>query len=286
MELFEDNLEDIISKAQRGLEMPNTDLAKHLNCDPQQLRKLRRGDFDTEMIDGLAKALNLSARALRERMMNLNEPVTTLPESIYCITSNCADMRVNAWLLLANDRREALLFDTGAEIGPLQLLLDHLDVPILHLFLTHTHHDHIALVGKLCQKFAGLKLFAPEKETIEGAQLMRDGAIIDWGGWRLQAIATPGHSIGGTSYAIYPQGEPAAAPIAIVVGDALFCGSIGGIRTSAAGMTLRDTYLNALKTIRSKLLIFPAATLLLPGHGPATTVAWEKSYNPFFADSI
>ncbi|MGE9296459.1 MAG: MBL fold metallo-hydrolase, partial [Puniceicoccales bacterium] len=62
-------------------------------------------------------------------------------------------------------------------------------------------------------------------------------------------------------------------PVAIV-GDALFAGSIGGVRAN---------YHGALKMIRERVLSLPGETILCPGHGPITTVAEELQHNPYFA---
>jgi glyoxylase-like metal-dependent hydrolase (beta-lactamase superfamily II) len=283
MEPFEDNPEDIIGKAQRGLEWEDPALATLLGVDRQQLRAARRGELERGLLLQLAEALKLSSTALLARMDGLQPPVTELPDCLHIITSNWGDMRVNAWLLIARDGKGSLLFDTGAEINPLQSILERLSVSIRQLILTHTHGDHIALLDTLREKFPSMTIKTPAKEPLAGAAAVNDKDVIHWGGWRIEAIATPGHSIGGTSYAIYAETNGGAEPIAVVVGDALFAGSIGGIRLSAPELSLRETYENALQTIRTRLLSFSDSTLLLPGHGPATTVGWEKAHNPFLA---
>jgi hydroxyacylglutathione hydrolase len=284
MEPFEDNPEDIIGKAQRGLELSDPTLTELLDLDRQQLRAARRGDFDHNFLARIAEPLKLSAAALVERLNGLQPPAPTLPPALHPIVTRWGDMRVNAWLLIADNGKEALLFDTGAEIAPLNTTLTRLSATITQLMLTHTHRDHIALLDELRETYAELKILSPEKEPIEHARPVKNGDINHWGGWRIEAIATPGHSIGGTSYALYPENQIDAKPIAVVVGDALFAGSIGGIRVSEPKQSLRQTYENALATIRTHLLCFSEETLLLPGHGPATTVGWEKAHNPFFAE--
>jgi hydroxyacylglutathione hydrolase len=283
MEPFEDEIADIIGKAQRGLEWEDPSLALVLGLDRQQLRSARRGELERGLLSQLAKPLKLSPAALLERLDGLQPPAIEIPDCLHAIVSNWGDMRVNAWLLVAKNAKEGLLFDTGAEIKPLQSMLERLSVSIRHLILTHTHGDHIALLDTLREKFPAIRIKTPAKEPIAGAVLINDKDVIHWGGWRIEAIATPGHSIGGTSYAIYAESNAAADPIAVVVGDALFAGSIGGIRLSAPALSLRETYENALQTIRTRLLCFNDSTLLLPGHGPATTVGWEKAHNPFLA---
>jgi hydroxyacylglutathione hydrolase len=282
MESFEDNIEDIIGKAQRGLELEDPDLADRIKVDRQRLRAARRGEYDRTLITQLAAPLQLSADALLARMYGLKPPTVQLPGFLQPIVSTWQDMQVNAWLLKSQISDEALLFDTGVELKP---VLEGLQAParkLNHLAITHTHRDHIALVEPLCEQFPQLRVYAPAAEPLDGAKLLNEGERIEWGGWSIATLATPGHSSGGTSYAIYPRSSSEKKPIAVVVGDALFAGSIGGIRTSAAGLSLRETYQTALQVIRQKLLTLCDDTPLLPGHGPATTVAWEKAHNPFF----
>jgi hydroxyacylglutathione hydrolase len=96
--------------------------------------------------------------------------------------------------------------------------------------------------------------------------LLREGDdIVDAG---LVVVNTPGHTAGGISL---------VAPGVAFTGDALFAGSIG--RTDLCG---GDEGL-LISSVRAKILSLPAETQLLPGHGPATTVAAERAHNPFFA---
>jgi glyoxylase-like metal-dependent hydrolase (beta-lactamase superfamily II) len=82
----------------------------------------------------------------------------------------------------------------------------------------------------------------------------------------VSAIETPGHTAGGTSYRI---GGFCA------VGDALFAGSTGRSMSPAGYRTL-------LSSLRTRILTLPVDTILLPGHGPLTTVGHERQHNPFF----
>ena len=84
------------------------------------------------------------------------------------------------------------------------------------------------------------------------------------------ALHTHGHSVGGMSYII----DGLSSPVAIV-GDAIFAGSMGG------GMV---SFADALNTNREKLMTLSEETIICPGHGPMSTIAEEKQYNPFFPE--
>lgn len=98
---------------------------------------------------------------------------------------------------------------------------------------------------------------------------LADGDTIALGDDSLKVIATPGHSPGGIC--LYsPTGK------FLIAGDTLFRGSIG--RTDLPGGNHRQL----LESVSGKLFTLPGDTLVLSGHGPATTIADEKASNPFF----
>jgi len=135
------------------------------------------------------------------------------------------------------------------------------------LFLTHSHADHIVHFDELSEMTANQ--YAPAGETYGGAQSVREGDEFYIGPWRLTALETAGHSPAGMSYLL----ETSTVPIAFV-GDALFCYSIGKVNPAR--------YQSALSAIQEKILGLPDETILCPGHGPLTSVAFEKRHNPFF----
>ncbi|MFS8641411.1 MAG: MBL fold metallo-hydrolase, partial [Symbiobacteriaceae bacterium] len=97
-------------------------------------------------------------------------------------------------------------------------------------------------------------------------RLLRDGDEVQAGSLRFQVIHTPGHSPGGIC--LYRPGH-------LFTGDTLFAGSIG--RTDLAG----GDYRTLIESIKTRLLPLPPETAVYPGHGPATSLADEKAYNPF-----
>ena len=97
-------------------------------------------------------------------------------------------------------------------------------------------------------------------------KIFKDGETVNEAGLDFKVLATPGHTRGG---------------VCLVCGDVVFCGdtvfaeSIG--RTDLPG----GSYKQILNSIKDKILVLPDETKLLPGHGPATTVGWERRRNPF-----
>jgi glyoxylase-like metal-dependent hydrolase (beta-lactamase superfamily II) len=96
---------------------------------------------------------------------------------------------------------------------------------------------------------------------------VKDHAVFQIGSLRIEAIPTPGHAPGGITWFATGLAHPVA-----FTGDALFAGSMGGADSH---------WQAALDSLRLKILALPDDTILCPGHGPLTTVAWEKKHNPF-----
>ena len=97
-------------------------------------------------------------------------------------------------------------------------------------------------------------------------RLLNDGAELSLGETTIRLIHTPGHTTGSASFYI-PDAE------LLLSGDTLFKQSIG--RTDLPGGNMRTE----LDSIMNKLFRLPDDTIVLPGHGPATTISWEKRYN-------
>jgi glyoxylase-like metal-dependent hydrolase (beta-lactamase superfamily II) len=97
---------------------------------------------------------------------------------------------------------------------------------------------------------------------------VRDGEDLSFGeGARIRMIHTPGHTDGSVSYLFAST---------VFTGDTLFAGSVGGIFADVS------TYDDLLNSVRSKLFTLPQDTVIMPGHGPPSTIELERAHNPFF----
>jgi glyoxylase-like metal-dependent hydrolase (beta-lactamase superfamily II) len=179
-------------------------------------------------------------------------------------------MAVNCYLVWDEVSREAALFDTGWEAPPILRLLQENQLQLRHVFITHSHEDHIAALDDLRAKFPKARLHSNSK-TAPVDQRNRPNDFIHLGSLRITHRDTPGHAEDGTTYVIGTW--PEDAPHVAVAGDAIFAGSIGRGNQS---------WELARQKVREQILTLPAETLICPGHGPLTTVAEEKTNNPFF----
>jgi glyoxylase-like metal-dependent hydrolase (beta-lactamase superfamily II) len=187
------------------------------------------------------------------------------------ITTAGPSFRVHCYLAWDEVTREAALFDTGFEAGPVLALIDSNRLQLSHLFITHTHADHVAAIEPIRARFPKARLHSQAKGApVE--QRNRPNEFIQLGSLRVTHRDTPGHAEDGVTYII--GNWPDDAPHVAVVGDAIFAGSMGGARQLLP---------LARQKVREQILSLPPSTLICPGHGPMTTVGEESANNPFFA---
>jgi glyoxylase-like metal-dependent hydrolase (beta-lactamase superfamily II) len=270
---LEDTVTDIIGKAQRGLGINDTDLSNKIGIEIGELDavKLVKGMAFTE-VEKMAAALKLGPRCLFALAEGRYTPTVTPPKTgFFQANTTYGDMTVNAYLVWDEETKLAAAFDTGADA---MVLIDELKkrgLTLQDVYLTHTHVDHVTELDRLLEKAGGsIGVHVNEAEAIDGAATFKPGVTFSLGRLHIESRDTSGHSAGGTSYLVHGLDVPLA-----IVGDALFAGSVGGIRTD---------YATALQKIRDNILSAQDNTILAPGHGPLTTVIQEKQHNPFFPE--
>jgi glyoxylase-like metal-dependent hydrolase (beta-lactamase superfamily II) len=184
---------------------------------------------------------------------------------------------------------EAIVVDAGDEAPRVVGRLAALGVRATHLLHTHAHIDHVGALAEMRERtgapgllhHADLPLYATlaEQATWLGVAPPRsvapDGDLTEGdtfraGGASLEVLHTPGHTPGSTSFALRTGGETT-----LLTGDTLFAGSVG--RWDLGGTSLEDI----VRSIRTKLLPFEDRTVVVPGHGPETTIGIERRSNPF-----
>ncbi len=195
------------------------------------------------------------------------------------------DFAVNTYLVYHKTNNKALVIDPGEDPGELLEFLQHKQLQVTQIINTHGHSDHIAGNRAIAEKFGApiaihrldmpalenpavnLSNFLGKKITSPPASSFpEESTPYSWEGLTFTVFHCPGHTPGGI--ALY------AAPV-LFAGDILFQGSVG--RSDLPG---GDSVL-LIKSIKEKLLKLPEDTIVLPGHGPATTIEYEKQHNPF-----
>ena len=270
---LEDSVTDIIGKAQRGLGLDDDKLAAQIGVTPGELDAVKqvRGAAP-DKVEKMARALRLGPRSLIALAEGKYAPTTTTPSpGFFHANTTYGDMTVNAYLVWDRETRLAAAFDTGADCAPLLEELQKHGLTLQDIYLTHTHADHVAELDRLCEKAGGaIGIHVNEAEALDGAATFEPGASFSLGRLSIESRDTSGHSPGGTTFHVHGLDRPLA-----IVGDALFAGSVGGIRSD---------YGAALQRIRDHILSTQDGTVIAPGHGPLTTTIQEKTNNPFFPE--
>ena len=192
----------------------------------------------------------------------------------------------NCYIVASDISRRGMVIDPGAEARTILKEIERLQLKITLVVVTHSHFDHLGAVKAVVEatgaKFAvgaGTQKLAPgvfarmasamaggSIKVVEPDMTLADGDAVDIDDLHFKVLFTPGHSP--DEICLYGNGI-------LFSGDTLFNSGIG--RTDFPGCS----YEQLEESIKSKLYILPDNTIVLPGHGPETTIGDEKRGNPF-----
>lgn len=250
---LEDEFTDVIAKAMRGLGIDVPALSEAGGITVAEIEALLAGAMEESAVRAISPVLGLDAAALIALPGYLPEPVA-IP-GVRRIELPFGKWIVNAWEVEHGGVR--LLFDAGT--GERDILGKVPPQGLTALLITHSHPDHIGGVDALAA--AGVRVIS-ETEALAAGKLF-------FGSLELECVDLSGHCTPATGYFVTGLERQLFIP-----GDAIFAGSMGGCKTreahDLAGSTLRTAFAKA-KT----------GCVILPGHGPATTIAEELVSNPF-----
>ena len=266
---LEDNFTDVIGKAQRGYRLADATLADKAGIDPAELAALKVGEVREPALRAVAHVLGLGGDALMALARREWYPAQPpFKHGFAMFNSAFEDLTVNSYLVWDGKTRLAAAFDTGTTAQPMLDTLAAERLKLQYVFLTHTHDDHVADLGRLAA--TGAEVWASELEPSDhpGARTFQENAHFHLGELAIKTLFTWGHSPGQTTYFITGLSWPLA-----IVGDSLFASSMGGSATH---------YETQLRHNKQKIFKLPQDTVLACGHGPLTTLKQEKQHNPFF----
>lgn len=186
---------------------------------------------------------------------------------------------------------EAIVIDPGDDIEDVLAVVRKHKLQVKQIVITHAHIDHVGgamklraatgapillnqndyeLLKMLDVQAAWIGMAPPDKVEIDQnvgqADTVKAGSVV------ADVIHTPGHTEG--SICLYFPVEKK-----LIAGDTLFAGSIG--RTDLPGGSMQKI----LRSLHDKVLALPDETIVVPGHGPLTTIGEERENNPFFTKS-
>jgi glyoxylase-like metal-dependent hydrolase (beta-lactamase superfamily II) len=182
---------------------------------------------------------------------------------------------------------EAMVIDPGDDIEDVLDIVREHKLQVKQIVITHAHIDHVggamklraqtgapillnqndyALLKMLDVQASWLGMGAPEDVAIEAS--IGDGQSLQAGTLKANVLHTPGHTEG--SVCLYFPAEKL-----LIAGDTLFAGSIG--RTDLPG----GSFEKIMRSLHDRVLTLPDDTVVIPGHGPRTTIGEEREENPF-----
>jgi len=184
-------------------------------------------------------------------------------------------LETNAFILGDESSGQALLVDCGLYDPRFEAFLTAYDLTLTKVFLTHGHWDHVDGLAEVLKKF-DVPVFGYEAR-IGGYEIatLAHGDEFGIGALKGHVVHTPGHTPDGLSLIFPPGPSDNPHPGIVFAGDALFCGSVGGTST-------QSDYDRQIAAIREHLLTLPGDYEIHVGHGPSSTIAAERDFNPFF----
>ena len=271
---LEDHSGDIVAKACAMNQIAPAAAAAAAGLSEAELQAFQDSGHSAAKINfpALAQAIGLNPAKLAAVAAGWRPSPKDLSQwrGLRVITTRKDNLSVNSYLVWDEMSLDAALFDTGLDAQPVMDLIAAEGLTLKHIFITHTHWDHVEALPKLREVFPKVRIHSGSKNApVE--QRNKTAEIVHLGGLRITHRETPGHSEDGVTYLVGNWQED--APHVALVGDAIFAGSIG------RGNQSWDL---ARQKVKEQILSLPAETLLCPGHGPLTTVAEEKEHNPFF----
>jgi hydroxyacylglutathione hydrolase len=196
-------------------------------------------------------------------------------------------LQCNCSIIGDETTREGMVIDPGDDIAQVLSLIQKHNLQVKQIVITHAHIDHVGGAMKL-RAATGAPILINENDygllkmldvqaawlgmqdpgKVEIAQSLAESEKVQAGTLIANVIHTPGHTEG--SICLYFPVEQK-----LIAGDTLFAGSIG--RTDLPG----GSFDKIISSLRGKLLALPDETVVVPGHGPLTTIGEERQSNPF-----
>ena len=196
------------------------------------------------------------------------------------------ELQANCYIVGCEDSKEGIIIDPGGEAQRILQTGQELGLAIKKILLTHAHFDHIAACAEvvkatqaplfmhkddlpLLKAGGGALLFGlPMPSYTEPDEFLVEGDVVKMGQYSFDVLFTPGHAPGHISFY--------EATVGVVFdGDVLFSGGIG--RYDLPG----GNYATLMQSITQKLMTLPDEVEVYSGHGPKTTVGYERLNNPF-----
>ncbi len=194
-------------------------------------------------------------------------------------------LAVNCYIVVDEHSSRCIVIDPGDDPDRIISFIENKGYQPVKILFTHAHIDHVCCAADVIDHFKVPFYFGEHERPIvqmipiqaewfnftfrslpDNYTTLKENQVVRCDGFELKVLHTPGHSPG--SVCFYTPGS-------LFSGDVLFKDSIG--RTDIYGGEPQAL----IESIQNKIFTLPDETIVYPGHGPTTTIGWEKQHNPF-----
>ena len=271
---LEDDPADVLRKAMRGNGLDPAALAQRTGLEANAVQTWLRGDGvpNEDQARAIAVILRLDPGTFADAAARRWYPGAELP----------ADVRhhphdphpSNGYLFFLEDGLTAALIDPAGYPETLLRAVNDGPYALRYILITHKHADHCDATADVARAFPDAQIVMHRADVgaigalAHRALPVTDGDELPFGSdAAIRMLHTPGHTDGSACFLFRST---------VFTGDTLFAGSVGGIFADVS------TYADLLASIRFKLFALDDDTVVMPGHGPPSTIAAERAHNPFF----
>ncbi len=271
---FEDELGDVLEKAARQATLTYDGLAKAARVDLARIQDALdyRSELTQAELGRLAGVLQLNEVGLSALALGKypQPDLDVLPFALHPLHMPFGVGVANA-CLLSTGGDGAILFDTGASHAELHRAWPPQIERLEAVFITHYEAEHIGGLETVMQQTQLENFYGPPSGRWAQCIGMSEGDAVTIAGFRVTALHTPGHAPEHNCYTV-SLATPGAPVRVLISGDLIFAGSLGGGYFCCQ---------RQLKHARRVLNGLADDVVIVPGHGPLTSVGNERKFNPF-----
>ncbi len=279
--ILEDDFCDVVKKARMGRGQSIAQAAESAHLRQDDWTCLEHGArFPSEgEVYAMARALDLNGEALAAMSIRGWRPASSpewVSSLVVTVRGAIGGYEVKGYVLYDQKTKHAVFIDTAYNAAAMVGALKEKNLTLVGVCFTHGHGDHTGGVDRILSEWpVPVYLGGGDRPLLQwtpsdgSVMVPTDQQIIAVGNLKLHCVATPGHTPGGFCYMVHFREH-----VVCFVGDTLFAGSVG--RSNPFSL-----YADHLASVRQRVLRLDPDTVLLPGHGPPTTVKEERVHNPF-----
>jgi glyoxylase-like metal-dependent hydrolase (beta-lactamase superfamily II) len=273
---LEDELGDVLEKAARHANLSYERLAAYADVELARIQDALdyRPELTQAELGRLARVLGLNEVGLNALAQGAypGAELEGLPFCVHPLRMPFGVGVANAYLV-STGGDTAILFDTGASHAELHRAWPNRIQQIESVYVTHYEAEHVGGLEVVLRETELKQFYGPPSGRWPQCHGLGEGETVQYDRISVTAYNTPGHAAEHNCYLVRDT-TGASGPALLISGDLIFAGSLGGGYFCCQ---------RQLKHSRRILDLLPDDTIIAPGHGPLTTAANERRFNPFLA---